>query len=185
MSAAFVAGPNFVVSFPGEPAPFAVTGYPCAFRYCWSAFTSFPREPSCKFVLKTCTAALVTEPVVTPFRVACTFAIVASSAPKEVRSERIAFICKSERPEAGGVVVVVIVGVEETVGVVVAVGEVVVADATGGVMAIEPPPPPPPPPPEELELPLLLPWLPVVGSAQRTVADGVTVTVTVPEEGPS
>ena len=46
MTAAFVAGPNLVVSLPFEPDPLAVTGKPLLFRNCCSFFTSallFPR----------------------------------------------------------------------------------------------------------------------------------------------
>jgi len=117
--------------------------------------------------LNICTAALVAEPVVVPpvpMRAACTFAIVALSAPKDVRTFNIDVTCSLERPEAGvavvvgvGVVTVVVVGVTVVV-VVVGVVEVVVV--------VEPPPPPVVPPPPPLVL------------VVQSVADGVMVTVT-------
>src|ERR1035437_4418576 len=99
MSAARVAEPKRVVSFPGDPAPLVATVYPCAFRYSWSAFTSLPREPTVRFVLNAATAALVTEPVVVPPSEARTLAIVEASALNDASTSRIACICGAERPE--------------------------------------------------------------------------------------
>jgi hypothetical protein len=56
-----------------------------------------------------------------PERAACTFAIVALSAPKEERSERIEVICELDRPEDEVVVVVVGAVVVVVTGVVVVV----------------------------------------------------------------
>lgn len=123
MRAALVRPPNLVVSLPGDPAPLAATGYPCEFKNSWRVFTSLPSDPKVRSALKTCTAALVTEPVVVPSSTAFTLASVAASTLKETSTSRIAWTCEVESPEAAAaegveatvVVVVVVVGVDVTV----------------------------------------------------------------------
>src|SRR5580698_9588972 len=96
MTAACVAGPKYWVSIPGEPAPEAET---CVadieLRYCWSAITSAPVEPSERSRVKAGQAppvepvvVVVTVPVVAwPLRAAVTLFIVPWSAPKDARRE--------------------------------------------------------------------------------------------------
>jgi len=157
MSAALVAPPNFVVSLPGEPAPLSATRYPLALSHCCSALTSAPVMPNSRLRAK----AAVTVPVVAwPLSAALTLSMVAWSAPKEERSERIASTCVEESPEAG----------------------VEAGAAAGMTVGAELPPPPPllvvptrptGPPPEEEELVVVL----------HAVAEGVTVTVAPPPAG--
>ena len=117
MRAALVAGPKVVPSLPGDPSPVVATVKPRALRTFWSMATSALTVPSFMLVVKlkeneslfefvvVVVVFVVDEPLP---RAACTFAIVALLAPKEVRRVRIAWICVLERPEFVVVVVVVL-----------------------------------------------------------------------------
>ena len=50
--AALVAGPNLVISNPGDPAPVMATLNPLEFRNCCKALTSSPIEPRVRLRLK-------------------------------------------------------------------------------------------------------------------------------------
>ena len=169
MRAALVKPPNLVVSFPGDPAPLAATGYPCEFKNSWRVFTSLPSDPEVRFALKTCTAALVTESVVVPSSTALTLASVAASTLKETSTSRIAWTCEVESPEAAAAE-----GVEATVVVVVVVVVVGVVGVVGVDVTVEL---------DELgldELGLDEPEgaEPPLPPAEQSVEDGVMVTVT-------
>lgn len=161
ISAAFVARPNVVVSFPAEPGPLAATVKPCAFRYFCNARTSLPTEPTVKLRVKV--VLTLDELALVPVKAACTFAIVALSAPNDSSRARIEVICELDNPEdevAGAVVVVV-------GAVVVVVGVVVTLEPTLPLeLEEEPPDEVTPLPPDEDGAP-----------AEQSELDGVIVTV--------
>ena len=89
--------------------------------------------------MNTCTAALVTEPVLVPRSAARTLAIVAASTSNEESTSRIDWTCEDESPDALAVGAATTGVTTGAVGV--AVGASDVTDAAGVVDVVELPPP--------------------------------------------